>query len=121
MSSLLQTNEQSFDDFFLQKKIEFLMDANNKKIAKEMTNLQSMISQLHDEIKELKKNGPVHVEAAAPVQAFVQPVQPVAPQPLPQQVTPPKPASDVRPRYGDYTSDDVSIEKFFNYGSGRKR
>jgi hypothetical protein len=123
MSSLLQTNEQSFDDFFIQKKLEYLMDANNKKLAKEMANLQSMISQLNDEVREMKKGmttRPVFVEQPT------QQAQSVS-QPLPEMqqkqvlVNSQKPSSDLRPRYGDYKSEDVSIDKFFYCGAGSRR
>ena len=108
--------EQETTDYFTQKRIEMMVDLASKKVVSEVQLLRKMVMQLEQELVDLRQKVSIR-----PVQ---QPVQQAAQQPVQQQIkTERKPSQDA-PRYGDYTSADVSIEKVFNYSgknfSGKK-
>src|SRR3989338_10091470 len=111
-------NPPGMNDYMLQKKFEIMMDINNKKIANELSKINNILSSLNDEVCRIKKqisgNSPVvKAQSVAPeIQVEKNNVESA------QNVNKPKdnwPAS--RPRYGDYKSDDVSINKFFYFGN----
>jgi uncharacterized protein YydD (DUF2326 family) len=89
--------EQQGQDLFTQKRIELMMDVANKKVLAEVQLLRKMVTQLEQELVELRKKISDRPQLAQ---------------------TDNKPSQDA-PRYGDYTSEDVSVEKMFNF-SGKK-
>src|SRR3989338_3404584 len=110
--------QQQAPDMFMQKRIELLIEVASKKTQSEMQLLRKMVLQLEQELVELRKQ--IHT-----------PIVQMTPRAEPMQVAPP-PQQQLRqqgavrgetqqlaPRYGKYTSEDVSIEKFFNF-SGKK-
>lgn len=109
-NSVIQTS--SNDDYFIQKKLEIMMDMYNKKVANEFSKLNSMISKLNDEISQLKRNinNPVRAEQTKIFETSTKEVK-----------ESPKNDDQAKPRYGDYKPEDVSIGKFFYCGSGAKK
>lgn len=109
-------------DYFAQKRVELMIDVANKAVLAEVNIVKQTMVQLERELIDLRKRihdtqAAQHHEAPRPVvQAPVQ-AQVVAAAPS---FAPEKKVSADVPRYGHYTSQDVSIEKFFNF-SGKKR
>lgn len=104
--------EQETIDYFTQKRIEVMVEMASKKVISEVQLLRKMVMQLEQELVDLRQKvntRPVQQTIQAPVeQQSLQQSRPVER----------KPTKDA-PRYGDYTSEDVSIEKMFNF-SGKK-
>jgi hypothetical protein len=118
--------EQQGQDYFTQKRIELMIDVANKKVNSEIQLLRKMVTQLEQELLGLRKQ--VHLsqqqtKSQVKIQQVAQPTPTmaaqVAPQ-APQQATPTQKSTD-QPRYGKFTSDDVSIEKFFNFSGGARK
>jgi len=111
-------NPPNMDGYMLQKKFEIMIDINNKKISNELSKINNVLSSLNEEICRIKKqiSGNSQVVKAQSVAPEIQ-VEKNNAESV-QNVNKPKdnwPAS--RPRYGDYKSDDVSINKFFYFGN----
>ena len=124
-----------------QKKFEILLEMQSKKYEAEISSLKQAISAIAGEINSIK--GQVSRMQFAPQQMqSPQRVLVEQPQQFQQQESPVKKveivdcrpkserkeefvsssaknAEPIRPRFGDYTSQDVSIEKFFYYGNKR--
>ncbi len=104
-------------DMFTAKRIELMIDVATKKLINEVQTLRGQVQKLEGEVAELRKrasNG--HAQSVPqPMQTQVQQQKPITDFPSEKKV-----GADV-PRYGNYTSNDVSVEKFFNFGSGKKR
>lgn len=109
-------------DLFAQKRVEIMMDMATKKVQAEMQQLRQQVQKLEGEVSDLRRR--VSEQAAQqPVQRVFAPVEQASHsvQQRPIDFSPERKVSADTPRYGKYTSDDVSVEKFFNYGTGRKR
>ena len=104
------------NDLFVQKRIELMIEVAGKKTQSEIQLLRKMVLQLEQELVELRKQ--IHTQPAQ-MQMRSEPIAPPAQQPLRQQSQVKGETSQMAPRYGKYTSEDVSIEKFFNF-SGKK-
>ena len=124
-----------------QRKFEILLEMQSKKYEAEINSLKQAISSIAGEINSIK--GQVSRMQFAPQQMqSPQRVLIEQPQQFQQQESPVKKveivdcrpkserkeefvsssaknAEPIRPRFGDYTSQDVSIEKFFYYGNKR--
>src|SRR3989344_1873180 len=129
--------QQTQQDYFTQKRIELLIEMANKKMETEVQLVRKMVMQLEQELVELRRQmnsnhsniqqsmTMAQANAMPPkVETHVHVVQ-QAPQP---QSSGANGSSGVRtetssaaPRYGKYTSNDVSIEKFFNFAGGARR
>ncbi len=125
----------------LQRKLEILLEMQAKKFDAELSSLKQHIVSLNNEISSLK--GQVSRMQFSPQQNIPQQAQRAAVEvQYPSQEAPKKrveiidcrPDNErkgefvsgsakntepIRPRYGDYTSQDVSIDKFFYYGNKR--
>jgi hypothetical protein len=110
-------------DYFAQKRIELMIEVANKAVLSEVNMVKQTMVQLERELIDLRKRihdtqaAQVHVQAAP--QSVVTETQRVVAA-APQTFAPERKVSADVPRYGHYTSNDVSIEKFFNF-SGKKR
>lgn len=125
-------------DAFTQKRIELIVEMATKKLQQEITMLRESISSLNREISMLKsrplpepivaapnrnaQNIPAN-EAAVSTQNFApkREVKIIDCRPDNErkeefQSGAARNSEPVRPRYGNYTPEDVSIEKFFNFG-----
>ena len=49
------TENADLDGYLLQKKIELIIDMNNKKFVAELNNVHALINKLSEEIAEIKK------------------------------------------------------------------
>ena len=113
------TKAPNLDSYFIQKQFEFMLDSSNKKIAKEMANMQAMITKLNEEIDTLKKN----LDSVRTRPAEFSPVQPrEAHQNIQQNIQANAPSTgrseeQLKPRFGDYRPEDVPIGKFFYFGN----
>lgn len=108
-----EIKQPNLDDYFVQKKIELLIDMNNKKIAKDMTRLAEMITALNEEVSSLRRK--VNENRTAEFRA-----PPVAENPRPQveerqSCLSANKEQQPQMRYGNFKSEDVSIEKFFSF------
>lgn len=111
----------NLEGYLLQKKIEVMIDANNKRMAVELSNLNNTVNKLNAEISEIKRQlsevrtseitNSSKNEEKEESQSAVNTVT----------ITNTEKKSDLpKPRYGNYESEDVSIDKIFYFGGGRK-
>lgn len=125
------------EDLMAQKKFEIMLDMAVKKYEKEINSLKQEILGLKQalsftasEIEHLKHNFNSRQATPQYVEQRIEPQPIMAEKPKPRivDVRPneekeanPSPTNGegLRPRYGDYKSDDVSIEKFFYFGNKR--
>jgi|GEM_PF-4866771 len=160
-------NSAGSDSYFIQKQIEMMMDANNKRMAKEFLTLQEMIKSLNNDVLEIKRNQrlssmperpmfntsdivrsavqepvmqaqqqvmqqqqvnqqfmqqqQVQQEMTPQMQAVMAGMQPQQQSQMQQPQAPVRPQSSTQPavRTGNFKSEDVCIDKFFNF-SGKK-
>lgn len=103
------------DSYLMEKKFEFMLEAINKKVANELNSLKTIISSINSEVTEIKKqlNG---VQRAAP--AVFENSNNVNNQGSNTQARG-RSNEPVKPRFGDYTPEDVPIGKFFYFGNKR--
>jgi len=126
--------EQQFDSF-TQKRFELMIEMTTKKLQQEIAALKDYVSSLNKEIGSLKSQvsrlqfqpqQPHSVQRTLAEQNESQLIQkkevkivdcrPENEKHEEFQSGSAKNAEPVKPRYGDYQSDDVSIEKFFYFG-----
>lgn len=123
------------DDYLFQKKIEIMIDSNSKKMARDLADMKDAIMKLNDEICSLRKHinetrEPVRETRAEPSRAELYPSSlsssiAAAAAGSPVAVSTSRLDSDesrkndsnLRPRFGDYKPEDVSVNKFFYCGS----
>jgi len=143
---MLQTIPQEGGDYLLQKKIEVMLDLQYKKIKADIDSLRSAVDNLAVEMQGFKSSArkemyaeSAHIQQGMPQMQLQQPpmtqqaqvmqaqpmqtqpmsqMQPQAmqPQAMPQQATPTTLSGAQQAFQKGLTSDDVSIEKFFNFG-----
>src|SRR3989344_2302517 len=141
--------EQQQQDYFTQNRSELLIDIANKKMETEVQLVRKMVMQLEQELVELRRQMNVNHQQSMQSMSFTQasapkveaPLLSSAPmqmsqghsmsqsQPMQQQMQQSQPSTNgvrqetvaAAPRYGKYTSNDVSIEKFFNYAGGLRK
>ncbi len=126
--------EQQFDAF-TQKRFELMVEMATKKLQQEIASLKEQVSSLNGEIGSLKSQVSrlqFQPQQAKPVQKTLAEPQAIE-QAIPKKVEivdcrpenekhadfesgAAKNAEPTKPRYGDYESKDVSIEKFFYFG-----
>ncbi len=120
-------------DFLTQQKIELMLTMRTKKITDDVsqlkdlvTNVQSELFALRQHVETLKSRGAVREEPvitpATPERTRpeynVPPVQQQQVQAVPSSAQIAQQQSQTKsehPRQGKFTSDDVSIEKYFNF------
>lgn len=100
--------QKTSDDYLLRKQIELMMEASNKKIAAELSKINEMIERLSKEIFDVKRQ----LNEVTKTGSMVISEKNVRQEPIRQETQP-------RPRYGDYKSEDVSVDKLFYYGNKR--
>lgn len=98
-----QPQSMKLDSGLMEKKIEYLLEMNNKRFEKEINILKDALNELNQELQELKKMPRPEVKTEK------KPVQ----QPLKTETKEP------HPKRGDYTSTDVDIQKMFYFGTKR--
>lgn len=110
---------ENSDDYLLQKKVEIMIDTHNKKVKSEFDSLKtelesirSMINRLNNDISEIRKNidnngvnNNINNNAANRSEQVI----------IPDSQEKPKPK--MHPRCGNYSSEDVSVNKFFYFGN----
>ncbi|MBI2651123.1 hypothetical protein HYX01_01510 [Candidatus Woesearchaeota archaeon] len=128
---ILQSNsQQSPQEYLLQKKFEIMLEMSNKKLLSDINSIHSMIGKLNEEIISLKKQ--VSENAAAKSEARVSEANVnsasnnsdtnatrIYQQNMQRNQANNSNNEKVKPRYGDYTSEDVAIEKMFYFGNKR--
>ena len=110
-------NSSNLDDYLLQKKLEIMLDINNKKIAAELNSMRSIIHKLNEELAEIKKS--LNGNAQRPKESNADLLN-----------TNDSRQSDsgrtrsneqiAQPRSGNYEPKDVAIDKFFYFGNKTK-
>jgi len=118
-------NNQLGNNFLLQKQMEIMLEANNRKISGELSRMNSIIEQLSMEIKDLKRNmyqqpalseSPGQVEKREEQPRMVQEPQRVQQAPVNKVNNNGAP----KPRYGDYKPGDINLDNFFYFGNKKK-
>jgi len=107
-------------DYFVQERVNLMVEMANKKVMQEIELIRNTVIQLENEIISLRRqasNGhsvkmeePKLVVEEKPVE--VQPID----TPIQQDVPKRAPETEGQPRFGKYTSEDVSMDKFFYFG-----
>ena len=122
-------------DAFTQKRFELMIDMATKKLQQEITVLKEYISSLNSEIGSLKsqvsrlqfppqQSHAVQRTLTANENQDIQPkkevkivdCRPEDERKVEFQSGSAKNSEPIRPRYGDYKPEDVSIDKFFYFG-----
>ena len=99
-------------DYFVQERVNLMVEMANKKVMKELELLKSTVMQLVNEIADLRRNvSNGHVKVEMPKPAVEE--KPVEVKPVE------KPQIEGQSRYGNYTSEDVSVDKFFYFGDNK--
>lgn len=111
--TLDSSKSSDLDGYMLQKRIEIMIDINNKKIFSELDKVRDAINRLNEEISEFRKNlsqgSAIKTEAVTVFKDTVD--NSYGNSEVPKNSTQPK------PRYGDYKPEDVAIGKFFYFGN----
>ena len=118
----METNKFSSDDYLLEKKFEIMLDTNNKKFKNEFENLKNeleslkgIINRLNVDMQQIRKeidnngnsisNHSINNVRSEHIEKELEEV--------------PKEKPKMHPRCGNFTSDDVSVNKFFYFGNKR--
>lgn len=104
---------ESSDSLFLQKKVELMIDANNKRVANELEKIKNMVNRLNDDVCEIKKkfrdNSLMPKQEPAITKHHVERNQ--------NDTINARNSEPQKPRYGEYKPEDVSVNKFFYFGN----
>src|SRR3989338_5224635 len=106
---------------FEQRRMEVMLDMATKRVLAEVQKLAQDVHDVKQLVQAIQKQAAAapspavayHAPVQAAFQGMQQPVQQSQPR-GPQQ----QPAGSIR--YGNYTSQDVSIEKFFSFSRGKR-
>lgn len=113
MENTLQNSMSSnLEDYMMQKKIEIMMDMANKKIVSELDNINLRVSKLSEEVIELRRQLSEGVQKKHSL--IIEPENKKN-QADSKSINANEQVS--KPRYGDYTPEDVKIDKFFYFGN----
>ena len=103
---IIQKNSSDLDDYLIQKKMEYMIDTNNKKFANEIGKINETLNRLGAEISDIRRNMSKQPE---PIKESMIKV--------PQtKSTEERKTEEIKPRYGDFGPDDVKIDQFFYFG-----
>ena len=106
----------NLDDYMLQKKLEIMIDINNKKISAELNSMRSVINKFNEELAEIKKNLNGNAQRLNAVSLNTNANDS-------HQTDFRRTGSSeqmAKPRTGDYEPKDVAIDKFFYFGNKTK-
>ncbi|MBI2130005.1 hypothetical protein HYU07_07305 [Candidatus Woesearchaeota archaeon] len=103
------------DTYLLEQKFQLLMDMGSKKLQQEIAALKTTVSMLQDEVRNLR-NDRRNAALEQPRQASVAESASAVKAASNEEYVPKSNVKEAHPRLGNYSSEDVSIEKFFNYG-----
>lgn len=112
MERLMLQSVNSSDMELFQRKIELMVEMNNKKVLSDITNLNQTVSRLNQELSDMKKKieSAPRAQAPAPEKSHVE-------EGVRREVSVKKEEPAPKPRYGDYQPGDVDITKFFYFGN----
>lgn len=105
--------EQGGVDFLTQQRIELLLSMRTKKLEEELSRLKEMMSNVQADMFQLRKLVAERPPTGAPQEIIVKEVVREPARELEKKEAPKQP----HPRQGNYTSEDVSIEKYFNFSN----
>ncbi len=120
------TNKMENSDFLHQKQFELMINMASKKLEIKIENLVVEISSLKKEVEKLKadralltvptqsNNNTIKVPDDIQVEGFMQVKAPTRPVMSPTSEH--AKGESPHPRLGNYKTEDVSVEKFFNFG-----
>jgi len=114
-------------DAFTQRRFELMIEVSTKKLQQEINSLKEYISSLNSEIGSLKsqisriqfqphKGTPPEQSSGGVPKVKIVDCRPQEERKIDFQSGSAKNSEPIRPRYGDYKPEDVSIDKFFYFG-----
>ncbi|HII16387.1 TPA: hypothetical protein HA361_00585 [Candidatus Woesearchaeota archaeon] len=106
------------DTYLFQKQMEVMIETMRKKNAEDVASLQKAVARLEGDIAGIRQSISLQPRQQGQARQEQQMLS-IPPQQV-QQVSAKHDAAPNRPRYGDYKPGDVSIEKFFYCGGGRR-
>lgn len=130
VSEALSTTMPGSDLLLLEKKFEYILDIQTKKLKNEIESMKQQQNSLYSEIESLKKQMQKASFSSIAAEHNAQqgstqniPIVAVGSAKLEQETkelgSSANSTTQARPRFGDYKSGDVSVEKMFYFGSKR--
>ncbi len=109
----------SNDSYMLQKRLEIMNDINNKKVANELAKINSMVNKLNDDICEIRKviNSMLRTDMRERTDIREYPISESNDKNRNNLNNKKDNKETIKPRYGDYKSEDVAIDKMFYFGN----
>jgi len=107
-----EPKQEAPNEVYLETKFQLMLEMSNKKLQEELHSVKAALNELNSEISILRLQ--IQKVQSKPKQA-PKPAS-TSEAPVPQQ-TLPKEKKESHPRQGDFTSDDVSMEKMFHFGN----
>ena len=102
---IVKSGEKSESKDCFDSQYQIMLERQNRQIAQEVQTLKETVAAMQAEIEMLKAD-----QKAAPVQQQEKPKQEV------QKKFPQKEESKEHPKQGEFTSDDVAVDKVFYFG-----
>jgi len=105
-------------DYFVQERVNLMVEMANKKVMQEIELLRSTVMQLENEVATLRRqasNG--HNMKVEEPKLIVEEKQ--VEQSIQQEVPKQAPKTEGQSRFGEYTSEDVSVDKLFYFGGSK--
>ena len=123
----MASSTQMDSSYLMEKKFEFMIESSNKKLVNEISTLKSTVSSLNIEIASLRKQ--IEDIQKAPVTSVFEGNNAARPEEVRQVPVRSNASPEIakgrgeplKPRFGDYTPEDVPVEKFFYFGNKGKR
>lgn len=123
----MASSPQMDSSYLMEKKFEFMIESSNKKLVNEINSLKSTVSSLNIEIASLRKQiDDIQKTPATAVfetnnTARLEEVRQASVRNNAPPVIEKGRGEPIKPRFGDYTPEDVPVEKFFYFGNKGKR
>ena len=115
----IASGQQLNGSYLIEKKFEIMLDSINKKVNGEITSLKEAVGVLQQELREIKRQNSQQNQQQ---QNYPRDEQSSSSSPSanPAMNSEEQKDSSVKPRYGDYRSKDVPIDKFFYFGNKKR-
>lgn len=109
MADVLTSISAQPSDYMLQRRIELMIDTNNKRLSSELKSIKEIVNQLKEEINEIKKN----LSKDSTIKAKTYTAE--SPKASGQKTTSDKQCN--KPQFQGFEPGEVAVEKFFYFGN----